>query len=217
MAPFGPVASATSLAGTLTLGAVVSFTDTVKLPDAVLPAASVASQMTVVAPRPNVDPGAGVHSVKTEPSTRSSAEALNVAVAPAAEVSLTVTVNELSPVFPALSAAVQVTVVVPIGKISPGVLPHVTPTGPSTSSSAVAASQVAAAPVGPVASTVRFAGTVTTGLVTSWTSTVNVAVPLLPALSVAEHVTVVVPSANFVPEAGRQLAAIVPSTRSVAV
>ena len=73
------------------------------------------------------------------------------------------------------------------------------------------------APLAPVASTVWSAGTVTIGLVTSCTSTVKVLVPVLPAASVAEQVTVVVPSANFVPEAGMQLALTVPSTRSVAV
>ncbi len=58
---------------------------TVKLSVPVLPAASVAEQMTVVVPRAKVEPEAGSQVVVTEPSTRSVAEASKVAVAPAAE------------------------------------------------------------------------------------------------------------------------------------
>ena len=107
------MASAISLAGTVTAGAVVSCTVTVKLSVPVLPASSVAEQMTVVVPSAKVEPEAGSQVVVTEPSTASLAEAVKVAVAPAAEVaslvmlpgtvtagavvSSTVTVKELSP------------------------------------------------------------------------------------------------------------------------
>src|SRR5262245_16934406 len=72
------------------------------------------------------------------------------------------------------------------------------------------------APVGPVASIVAFAGTVTTGSVVSTTVTVNDAVPVLPCASVALHVTAVTPNGNVSPLAGVQVVASVPSTLSVA-
>jgi hypothetical protein len=71
-------------------------------------------------------------------------------------------------------------------------------------------------PVELVASTVAFAGTVTTGPVVSVTVTVKVLVPTLARLSVAVHVTVVVPNWNVAPLAGVQLAATTPSIASVA-
>jgi hypothetical protein len=46
---------------------------------------------------------------------------------------------------------------------------------------------------------------------------VNVTFAVLPALSVALHVTVVVPIGNIEPEGGLDTAVIVPSTLSVAV
>lgn len=55
------------------------------------------------------------------------------------------------------------------------------------------------------------------GAVVSATVTVNVALPSFSAASVAVQVTVVVPSANELPEAGVQTAAMEPSTRSLAV
>jgi hypothetical protein len=60
-------------------------------------------------------------------------------------------------------------------------------------------------------------GGVTTGGVVSCTSTVVVAVPVLPALSVALHVTVVEPSGNVEPEAGAHVGVTLPSTRSDAL
>jgi hypothetical protein len=51
---------------------------------------------------------------------------------------VTVTVNVPLAVLPALSAAVQVTVVVAIGNLKPDGLSHVTVTGPSTLSVALA-------------------------------------------------------------------------------
>jgi hypothetical protein len=74
-----------------------------------------------------------------------------------------------------------------------------------------------AAPVAPVASTVAFAGTVTTGPIVSATVTVKEAAPLLACVSVAAQFTVVVPSGNVDPLAGVQVTGRGPSTRSVAV
>ena len=87
---------------------------------------------------------------------------------------------------------------------------------PSTVSVAVAVN-VTTAPLGPVASAVISAGTVTTGAVVSTTVTVKSADPVLPAVSVAEQVTVVGPSAKVLPDAGVQTGVIEPSTVSVAV
>src|SRR5947209_10336053 len=72
------------------------------------------------------------------------------------------------------------------------------------------------APVGPVASTVAFAGTVTMGRVVSVTVTTNEAVPVLPCASVALQLTVVAPNGKVDPLTGVQLAASGPSTLSVA-
>ena len=56
----------------------------VKLPDAVFPAASLAVHVTVVVPIGKVDPDVGVQTTATEPSIASRAEAVKVAIAPAA-------------------------------------------------------------------------------------------------------------------------------------
>jgi len=58
---------------------------------------------------------------------------------------------------------------------------------------------------------------VTTGSVVSCTVTVNEAVPVLPAASLAVHVTVVIPIANVEPEAGVQVGPLVTPMLSVAV
>ena len=62
-------------------------------------------------------------------------------------------------------------------------------------------------------------GTVSTGgvLSTSVTVTENDAWPVLPCASVAEHVTVVVPTGKLLPEAGAHDAVTGPSTVSFAV
>jgi hypothetical protein len=72
-------------------------------------------------------------------------------------------------------------------------------------------------PVAPVASTVALAGTVTTGRVVSVTVTVKEADPVLPRVSLAVHVTVVVPSGKVAPLAGVHVTATAPSTASLAV
>ena len=57
-------------------GAVVSVTLTLKEPEAVLPAASLAVQVTTVVPRAKTLPEAGVHETATDPSTASFAVAV---------------------------------------------------------------------------------------------------------------------------------------------
>src|SRR6266850_5684233 len=114
-----------------------------------------------------------------------------------AVVSTTVTVKVLLAMFACVSVAVHVTVVVPSAKIDPlaGVQPAAT--APSRMSAAVA-TNVSGAPAALSASIVAFAGTVTTGAVVSRTVTVKLFVPVFAWLSVATHVTVVVPAGNVV-------------------
>lgn len=82
-------------------------------------------------------------------------------------VSCTVTVNDAVPVLPAASVAVHVTVVVvPIENIEPDSGVQVTPTGPSTLSSADTSYRTTA-PSALVASSVISSGTVITGVVVS--------------------------------------------------
>lgn len=88
-------------------------------------------------------------------------------------------------------------------------------TAPSTRSVADAA-KVKAAPLGPVASLVTFAGIVRSGGVVSRTVAWNDLLAVLPCASVAEHVTAVVPSAKVAPEVAVQLGVTTPSTASVA-
>jgi hypothetical protein len=139
-APVALVASFAKLAGTLTTGAVVSRTVTVKLFEPVLPPASCAVQFTVVVPTAKVLPEEGAQLVATLPSTLSLAEAENVTDAPLAPVascviapgtvttgatpSVTVTLNESLAEFPESSVAVQVTVVWPTGKVLPEPFVH---------------------------------------------------------------------------------------------
>lgn len=130
--------------------------------------------------------------------------------------SCTLTVKLPLAVFPWLSVAEQFTVVVVIEKVEPDAGEQVTETEPSTMSVAVA-EKVTVAPDGPVASTVIFAGTVTVGGVVSRTVTVKDALPVLPAASVAEQFTVVVPNGNVLPEGGTQVGVIAPSTMSEAL
>ena len=77
--------------------------------------------------------------------------------------------------------------------------------------------KVAVAPAAEVASLVMLAGTLTAGAVVSWTVTVKKLSPMLPALSVAEQVTLVSPSGKTVPDALLQVGVRAPSTSSSAV
>ena len=61
-----------------------------------------------------------------------------------------------------------------------------------------------------------FAGTISTGSTVSTTVTTKLPLPVLPALSVAAHVTVVVPTANVEPLAGVHTGVSAPSTPSSA-
>jgi hypothetical protein len=130
-------------------------------------------------------------------------------------VSATVTVNEAARLLLRASVAVHVTVVVPSGNVDPLAGVQVTATPPSTASVAEGV-KLNAAPVAPVASTLAFAGTVTTGPVVSVTVTVNEADPVLPRVSLPVHVTVVGPSGNVDPLAGVHVTSTAPSTPSVA-
>ena len=109
------------------------------------------------------------------------------------------TVNESLPVLFAESIAEQVTVVVPTAKVEPEAGEQVVANAPSTMSEADAL-KVAVAPDELVASFVMLAGTVTTGEVVSRTVMVKILLPVLPATSVAEQVTVVVPIAKVEPD-----------------
>jgi hypothetical protein len=81
-APLGEVASTVLLGGAVMLGAVVSRTVTKKVAVELLPAASVAEQLTSLVAIGKVLPEGGVQLTSTEPSTASSAVALNVTTAP---------------------------------------------------------------------------------------------------------------------------------------
>jgi hypothetical protein len=118
--------------------------------------------------------------------------------------------------FPWASVALQFTVVVPIANVLPEEGEQLAAMLPSTMSFAEA-ENVTAAPEAPVASAVIGAGTLTDGGVVSPTVTLKLAgFEVLPWESVAVHVTVVVVMGNVLPEAGEQVAPIVPSTRSLA-
>lgn len=213
-------------------GGVVSLTVTVNDAPPELPRVSLAVHVTVVTPSGKIAPLTGVQLTARTPSTMSDADAANVNIAPVAAVastiafagtatvgpvvSRTVTVNVFVPVLVCVSVAEHVTVVVAIGNVDPLAGVQLTGRTPSTMSDAVAV-KVNAAPAGPVASTVAFAGTVTTGGVVSRTCTVNVFVPTLPCVSVAEQLTVVVPIAKIAPLAGVQVTGRGPSTMSDAV
>ena len=75
---------------------------------------------------------------------------------------------------------------------------------------------MAVAPVGPVASTVMSSGKEITGAVVSTTSTRNVLYAGFPALSPAQHSTMVEPSGNRDPDSASQLTGRGPSTASTA-
>jgi len=127
-------------------------------------------------------------------------------------------VKDAVPVLPWLSVALQVTVVVPNGNISPELGLQLAVSVPSKLSVALA-EKVTAAPLGLVASTVMSPGTATFGGVVSTSTTVTVkdAVPVFPCASVALQMTVVVPTGKVLPDLGLQLGVSGPSTLSVAL
>ena len=131
-------------------------------------------------------------------------------------VSRTVTVEDAEPRLPKASVVLQVTVVVPNGKVEPDAGEHVEGRDPLTMSMAVA-ENVATAPVGLVASRVTGNPDIdTNGGVVSRTVTMENAEPMLPAASVAVHLTLVIPSGKVVPEGGEQDVVSDPLTMSVA-
>jgi hypothetical protein len=227
-APLGPVASAVMLPGSWSAGGVVSRTVIVKLPAAVLPAASEAVTWTTVLPSGNVEPDAGEAIVGTTPSTASTAEVVKVTTAPLGLVASAVmgdgtvstgggatdTVKTPVAVLPAASEAVTWTSVLPGGNIEPEGGEALVATAPSTASKADVV-KVTTAPMGLVAFTRMVDGSWSAGGVVSRTVIVKLPVPALPAASVATAVTVVVPSGKVLPEAGTALKLVTP-TLSVA-
>jgi len=135
-----------------------------------------------------------------------------------AERSATVIVNAPEAVLLLASVAVQVTVVVAIGKSDPDGGVQKTGTLPSTASKAVA-TNVATEPPGPAASRRRSFGSVTTGGVVSGTVILTTKLPSarLPCVSVAEQWTVVDPAGKVDPDGGVQTTLTEPSTRSDAL
>ena len=193
-----------------------------------MPAASVAVHVTMVVPTGN--PLAGALFVTETTPTASVANggisettvfapvasvytsASGVPVITGATVSDTVTVAVTSvAAFPAVSVAVNVTVVVPIGKVV-GALLLASPT-PSTASDVFAAfknaaitAAVLAIPAAEVASAVILAGALIIGAVISTVYVMAVdAVLVLPATSVAVAVKLCAPSVSVAPPAKLQL------------
>jgi len=169
-APEGAVASAVIGSGTVRTGGVVSITVTWNNPVTVFPWESEAEQTTfVVTKTGKVEPEAGEHVTATGPSTRSVADAEYVTTAPLGPVaeavisagsvrvggvvSRTVIVENAEPTLLAASVAVQVTAVVPNGKVELEDGEQVRVRDPLTRSVAEA-ENVATAPAGPVASKV---------------------------------------------------------------
>jgi hypothetical protein len=152
-APPAPVASAVIGAGTVTTGGVVSWTVIEKLPLLVLPAASVAEQVTAVVSSGKVLPEGREQVTGCDPSTLSVAEALYVTAAPAAPVasavispgswstgaalSFTSMVKVDVLVLFRVSVEVQVTVVCPTANVLPDAGAQLTGRDPSTASFAV--------------------------------------------------------------------------------
>jgi hypothetical protein len=120
-------------------------------------------------------------------------------------VSCTVTVNEHELVLFDASVAVHVTVVAPIGNSDPVTGEHTTVV-PGQLSDVVGSANFTVAPHTFASfGTVTFAGHVITGACVSCTVTVNEHAAIWPPGSVAEQVTVVVPTMNVEPEAGEQV------------
>ena len=125
-------------------------------------------------------------------------------------VPVTVTVNVHDAELLAASVAVQVTVVVPNENAEPDAGEQTTDAWEHASVAVgVAYSTVGLqTPTGGL--TTMFAGQVIAGAVVSLTVTVNVHEPVLPAASVAVHVTVVVPSGKPEPTAGVHMTVALP-------
>jgi len=170
LAPEGPVASAWIEGGTVRTGGVVSSTVIWNNPVTVFAWESDAEHTTLVVTKTGkINPETGEHVTATGPSTRSVAEAEYVTTAPLGPeaeavisagsvrvggvVSRTVIVENAEPKLLAASVAVQVTAVVPNGKVEPEDGEQVRVRDPLTRSVAET-ENVATAPAGPVASKV---------------------------------------------------------------
>jgi len=233
-APAAPVASLENDAGSVSAGAVVSTTVTSNEPLVELPWLSVAPQSTEVVASANADPDDGTQLVATGPSTASVADAVKLTAAPSAPVasavvlpgsvsdgpvlSATVTTNVDDDELPRVSLDEHAIVLAPRGSTEPDAGTHVAGRLPSTASVAVGSVYVTVAPSALVASIVTFEGVpVRTGPVVSCTVIANEPDAVLPAASVAEQDTTVVPNANVVPDAGVQVTAGDAGSASVAV
>jgi hypothetical protein len=123
--------------------------------------------------------------------------------------------NDPDAELPALSVAEHVTLVVPTGNVEPEAGVQVTGTEPSTRSEAEA-ENLTTAPLVLVACTVISDGSVNVGEVPSTTVTVKEPEAVLPALSLAEQVTLVEPNTKAEPDEGVQAGVKEPSTASIA-
>jgi len=212
----------------------VSLIVTVKLHVPMFPLASLAVQVTVVAPTTNVLPLAGAQVILVTAQLSVAVGAVQVTLAfehtPASAlavmfpgqvttgfcVSLIVTVKLHCELFPAVSVAVQVTVWLPTEKVLPLAGTHPTVT-PGQLSVAVAAKVTLALPHWPAsAEATMAAGHVTTGFSLSLIVTVKLQVAMLPLASVAVQVTVWTPTAKVLPLAGKH-ATVAPAQLSVTV
>jgi hypothetical protein len=122
---------------------------------------------------------------------------------------VTVTLKLPFAVLLLLSVAVQFTVVEPIGNVEPDGGLQLVVGEPETASLAVA-EYVTVLPADESASTVMFPGKLSVGFVVSWTVTLKDAEVLWPELSLAVHVTGVVPIAKSEPEGWSQLTLTLP-------
>src|SRR2546422_6447655 len=237
-APEALVASRVISAETARDGRVVSTTITLKEALAEFPCESVAEQATVVVPSVNVDPDAGLHDARTDPSTRSEAEAENVTLAPPGPVASTVrsegtlrtggvvsrivTVNVRVAVLPATSLAVHETVVTPKGNVDPDAGEQPRELRPLTESEADA-EYVREAPEEDVASATIGDGRVRVGGVVSIRIVTGPAVAVFPVLSLAEQVNVCGPCVDIVTDPVASFLSLdkekltVPSVHAIAV
>jgi hypothetical protein len=213
------------------VGGSVSLTVTVKEQVLVLPLASMAVQFTVVTPLGKVEPLEGAQ-LTVAPGQLSLAVAAYVTTASQApgavfttmgaghvavggSVSLTVMVKEQLAVLPLASAAVQFTVVLPLGKVEPLAGAQLM-LAPGQLSLAVAVKVTTASQAPGVVLTVMGAGHVAVGGSVSLTVTVTEQVLVLPLASVAVQFTVVTPLAKVEPLEGAQLM-LAPGQLSLAV
>jgi len=205
----------TMFSGQVTVGAWVSFTVTVKLQVAVLPLASVAVAVTVVVPTPNTLPEAGLLLMPNEQLSLPVGVKFTTAVHKpesvfwvrlsgqvilGAWVSFTVTVKLQVAVLPLASVAVAVTVVAPTPNTAPEAGLLLMPNEQLSLPVGVKFTTALHKPASVLCT--MFSGQVTVGACVSFTVTVKLQVAVLPLASVAVAVTVVVPTANTLPDAG---------------